>query len=194
VPGVVLQTLARTEQPLTGSKIAQIVSEHSSRAGVTKALKGLVTSGLVECMSAGKSNLYTLNRQHLAAGAVITLAHLREQLLERIAQQANSWTKPAEAIWLYGSTARSDGGSDSDIDILLVRQVRVDYNDSDWLEQILKLTEDVRAWTGNNCQVLEYTVKELQELSNSQDPLVASLLRDAILISGRTTSEVLANS
>ena len=71
VTGVILQVLARTEQPLTGVRIAELTDGRASRPGVNKALKALVASGVVGCQRAGAANLYRLNRQHVAADAVL---------------------------------------------------------------------------------------------------------------------------
>ena len=185
VPGVILQVLARTTQPLTGSGIADLVAPRWSRAGVTKALHGLVESGLVTCMPAGRANLYTLNREHVAATPVLELSHLRATLIDRISAAVRAWPTAATAVYVYGSLARSSGNSSSDIDLLVVRPRHVRESNEKWSSQILRLTDNVHEWSGNHCEILEYTVVELQRLVKRKDALTLSLRRDAQLIAGQ---------
>ncbi|NDA01415.1 MAG: hypothetical protein EBY98_06800 [Acidimicrobiia bacterium] len=185
VPGVILQVLARTTQPLTGSGIADLVAPRWSRAGVTKALHGLVESGLVTCMPAGRANLYTLNREHVAATPVLELSHLRATLIDRISAAVRAWPTAATAVYVYGSLARSSGNSSSDIDLLVVRPRHVRESNEKWSSQLIRLTDNVREWSGNHCEILEYTVVELQRLVKRKDALILSLRRDAQLIAGQ---------
>ena len=185
VPGVILQVLARTTQPLTGSGIADLVAPRWSRAGVTKALHGLVESGLVTCMPAGRANLYTLNREHVAATPVLELSHLRATLIDRISAAVRAWPTAATAVYVYGSLARSSGNSSSDIDLLVVRPRHVRESNEKWSSQLIRLTDNVREWSGNHCEILEYTVVELQRLVKRKDALILSLRRDAQLVAGQ---------
>ncbi|MFZ9340637.1 MAG: nucleotidyltransferase domain-containing protein [Ilumatobacteraceae bacterium] len=185
VPGVILQVLARTTQPLTGSGIADLVAPRWSRAGVTKALHGLVESGLVTCMPAGRANLYTLNREHVAATPVLELSHLRATLIDRISAAVRAWPTAATAVYVYGSLARSSGNSSSDIDLLVVRPRHVRESNEKWSSQLIRLTDNVHEWSGNHCEILEYTVVELQRLVKRKDALILSLRRDAQLIAGQ---------
>ena len=185
VPGVILQVLARTTQPLTGSGIADLVAPRWSRAGVTKALHGLVESGLVTCMPAGRANLYTLNREHVAATPVLELSHLRATLIDRISAAVRAWPTAATAVYVYGSLARSSGNSSSDIDLLVVRPRHVRESNEKWSSQLIRLTDNVHEWSGNHCEILEYTVVELQRLVKRKDALILSLRRDAQLVAGQ---------
>lgn len=185
VPGVILQVLARTAQPLTGSKIADLVAPRWSRAGVTKALHGLVESGLVICMPAGRANLYTLNRKHVAASAVLDLSQLRATLIDRIAAAVRAWPTAATSVYVYGSLARGSGSNASDIDLLIVRPAQVRESDEKWSSQTIRLAERVHEWSGNHCEILEYTAAELQRLAKRRDALISSLRKDAQLIAGQ---------
>lgn len=185
VPGVILQVLARTSQPLTGAKIADLVAPRWSRAGVTKALHGLVESGLVICMPAGRANLYTLNRKHVAAAAVLELSQLRATLINRISAAVRAWPTAATAVYMYGSLARGSGNSASDIDLLVVRPAHVRETNERWSAQTIRLADKVLDWSGNDCEILEYTAVELQRLAKRKDALILSLRRDAQLIAGQ---------
>ena len=194
VPGLhgrVLGVLARTDQPLTGRAVAGLLRAPASPSGVQKVLDDLVGNGVVVAAPAGRARLYTLNRDHVAYQAIDQLAHLRDRLLERIKAEAESWDVPAKAVWLFGSTARGQGDADSDLDLLIVRPDHVDESDPRWLRQIVTLTEHATAWSGNSCEVVEYSAQELRELISHGERLVTELRRDAVPIAGTSPQQTL---
>lgn len=182
VPGVVLQILARTELPLTGNGIADLADGVVSRAGVTKALSTLVAHGLVECRPAGRANLYTLNRQHVAAEAIVALSSLRQATIDRLTALVGNMVIKPVGVYLFGSAARGDGTAESDVDVLVVRPSRA--NEDVWTSQMMDLARSVRAWTGNACEILEFTKSDLEALVRKKDRLVTSLRNDVVVISG----------
>jgi hypothetical protein len=48
----------------------------------------------------------------------------------------------------------------------------------------MRLADKVREWSGNRCEVLEYTAAELRGLVRKRDALISSLRRDVQLIGG----------
>jgi DNA-binding transcriptional ArsR family regulator len=194
VPGLhgrVLGVLARSGRPLTGRGVASLLRAPASPSGVQKVLDDLVSNGVVIAEPAGRARLYTLNRDHVAYQAIDHLARLRELLLERIKAEAESWTLPAQAIWLFGSTARGQGGPDSDLDLLIVRPDDVDESDPQWLEQVETLTAHAGLWSGNSCEVVEYSAHEVRDLINHGERLVDELRRDAVPIAGTSPQQTL---
>lgn len=194
VPGLhgrVLGVLARTERPLTGRAVAGLLRSPASPSGVQKVLDDLVANGVVVAEPAGRARLYTLNRQHVAYQAIDQLARLRELLLDRIKTEAKSWTVPAKAIWLFGSSARGQGGPDSDLDLLIVRPDDVDDSDPRWLEQLETLSAHASLWSGNSCEVVEYGEQEVRDLVRHGERLVTELRRDAVPIAGMTPRQTL---
>jgi predicted nucleotidyltransferase len=194
VPGLhgrVLGVLARTERPLTGRAVAGLLRSPASPSGVQKVLDDLVANGVVVAEPAGRARLYTLNREHVAYQAIDQLARLRELLLDRIKAEAKSWAVPAKAIWLFGSSARGQGGPDSDLDLLIVRPDNVDESDPRWLEQLETLSAHASRWSGNSCEVVEYSDQEVRDLISHGERLVAELRRDAVPITGSTPHQLL---
>jgi predicted nucleotidyltransferase len=194
VPGLhgrVLGVLARTDKPLTGRAVASLLRTSASPSGVQKVLDDLVRNGVVTSEPAGRAKLYTLNHQHVAYSAIETLAGLRELLLERLKAEAESWEVPAKAVWLFGSTARRQGGADSDLDLLIVRPDDVDDSDPRWLQQIEALTEHATVWSGNACEVVEYSAQEVRDLIDRGERLVTELRRDAIPVAGSSPQRTL---
>jgi len=189
--GGVLAVLAHTEKPLTGRTVASLTQPHASLRTVQVTLDDLVLNGVVLREHVGRAHLYTLNRNHLAAPAILALANLRHELLDRIRNEVSTWVVESDATWMFGSAARGDADADSDIDLLIVRPDSVDDGNQTWLQQVAQISEHVHDWTGNSCEVLELSVTELNAASERDDRLVADLRRDAVHVTGRTPRETL---
>ena len=189
--GGVLAVLAHTEKPLTGRTVASLTQPHASLRTVQVTLDDLVLNGVVLREHVGRAHLYTLNRNHLAAPAILALANLRHELLDRIRNEVSTWVVESDATWMFGSAARGDADADSDIDLLIVRPDSVDDGNQTWLQQVAQISEHVHDWTGNSCEVLELSVTELNAASERGDRLVADLRRDAVHVTGRTPRETL---
>lgn len=188
--GEVLVILARTSQELTGNVIAGLADGRVSQTGANKALKRLVADGLVLSRPAGKSILYSLNRDHLAANPIIELCELRSTLMTRIKEQVARWHLQPTAVALFGSTARRQGHSNSDIDLLVIRPDVVDEEDSMWSAQVMELADAVQRWSGNACQILEYAQDEFASLVRARDTLVENLRTDALGLVGTPPREL----
>src|SRR5450830_1302295 len=182
--GPVLAVLAGTTTPLTGRKIAELSHPRVSQARVARILHELTDAGLVERTPAGSSSLFMLNREHLAAGAVESLATLRQQLWARIAEHAGAWADPPVAVAVYGSAARGDGDVASDIDLLVVRPATVDDDDQEWHDALTDLASRVTRWTGNACEVLDRSEGELAGMAANGERLLTEIRRDGRAIVG----------
>ena len=182
--GPVLAVLASTEVPLTGRGVAALLDGRVSARRVADVLNELVHAGVVTRDPAGAAYQYRLNRDHLAAPAITALAGLRSTLLDAIAAEADRWLRPAVAVWLFGSVARSDAGADSDVDLLVLRPSTVAEDNPVWVDQVTNLEHRVQAWTGNPGTVVEYGEDEFATLVDSDDSLVDALRVEAIPIAG----------
>jgi Nucleotidyltransferase domain len=190
VKGEVLTVLARTSEPLTGNVIASLTGGRVSQTGANLALKTLVDDGLVLSRPAGRANLYTLNRDHVAADALVELTELRSRLLARLGDEIATWKLRPVSVALFGSVARRTAERRSDIDLLIIRPDGVDIDNDAWATQIMDIAVSIHAWSGNICEVLEYSQAEFADLGASGDSLVTNLLRDAVRLSGRSLREL----
>jgi predicted nucleotidyltransferase len=189
--GRVLGVLARTERALTGRAVAGLVRPPASTSGVQKVLDDLVRNGLVVAELAGRAKLYTFNRDHVAAPAIGELANLRDLFLSRLRSEAETWELPAASVWLFGSTSRGEGGPSSDVDILVVRPDDVSDSDPRWLAQLETLADRATRWSGNPCNIVEYTTADLQRLIRRRERLITELRRDAIPLAGAPPHQTL---
>jgi len=180
---VVLHVLAGSTTGLTGRTVARLAPE-GSQQGISKALGRLAREGIVEEESAGNSILYRLNRSHLAASAIESLVNLREGLLERATEAIDEWEISPVHASLFGSAARGDGDSSSDIDFLFVRPHGLDADDGTWQEQIEQFADAITAWTGNRAGVVDLSEDDLPNLGRRNPALLTSLEADAVGLLG----------
>lgn len=191
--GSVLAVLARTTQPLTGREVHRL-SGVGSQEGVRQVLRRLTTHGWVISLEKPGTSLFTLNRAHLAIPAVEVLTSMRSRLIERIRQAVAGWKRQPVHLSVFGSMARGDGGTDSDIDLLLVRPDDVDPLDPEWDTQVGTLREAIRGWTGNYASFMEHSHAEFRSLLAADPPLLREWKQDAILIMGLTVLDFASGS
>jgi hypothetical protein len=189
VDGDVLIALAGTVRPLTGRDIVRLTSRSPNAVQTT--LDRLVGHGLVARQEAGRAFLHTLNRDHVAAPAVDLLAGLGRALRERISALVAGWLLDPEHLSMFGSGARADGDTDSDIDLFLVRPDGVDTEDPAWRDQVADLEAKVPAWTGNRAEVHELSEGALPEFVQSAPPILRELRDDAVDLYGTRLYELL---
>jgi predicted nucleotidyltransferase len=175
--GQVLASLVQLERQVTVRALARHAGV--SPQGALSVVNELNEAGLVLVEQAGRALLVSLNRDHLSAEPLVSLVMLRGRLIERLRAVLATWPSLAGA-WLFGSAARADGGSDSDIDLLLVAES--DLDDAEWAAATADLRARVGAWTGNPVQVVEHTSKTFGQLVKRRNPLIAALRADGIAL------------
>jgi hypothetical protein len=181
--GEVLAVLAGTTKPLTGRQVARMARRGSDR-GIRLALNRLAEHGLVDTVDAPPAVLYTLNREHIAAPVALALVDLKGALLVRLRDAIAAWEIPPAHASLFGSAARGDGDTESDIDLFILRPAEVSAEDPTWRAQLEALSHDVSRWTGNHAGISELGEDELQQPATDRPPVVADLERDAITVAG----------
>jgi DNA-binding transcriptional ArsR family regulator len=183
VDSSVLVVLLGSEKPRTGREVAR-EAKRSQRA--TKlVLDRLVEHGLVFREELGRSQVYTLNREHIAAAPLAQLASLRLLLFDHLRNAVASWRPQPIHLSVFGSTARGDGGLQSDIDIFLVRPQAVQEDDGGWRSQVEALADAVFSWTGNHAGIAEVGDEDLDRLRTEQPAILESLRVDAVHIAGQ---------
>ncbi len=183
--------LARTSLGMTGRQIA-LLTGRRSHSGVIEALNRLTDQGLVNRVELNRAFLFSLNREHLAADAVIALAGLRAELIKRIRGEVSSWSVAPIHASLFGSMARGDGDTSSDIDLFVVRPAGTLDDDHVWRSQVDSLTGNIESWTGNRASVAEVAEPEIAGWRSDPPAVVESLRRDAVPLDGSNLDDLLA--
>ena len=182
--GSVLEVLARTETPLSARAIARLTDGRVSHTQANTVLKSLDAAGIVNSEARPPAHLYSLNRRHVAADAIAALASIRTVLFDRMRAAIAEWDPGPAAVWLFGSFARGDATADSDIDILVIRVDPADEDDPGWQAQIAQFEQDVRDWSGNDCNTIEFGRREFDDLTDSGGRLPADVAHDGIHLFG----------
>lgn len=182
--GQVLQVLAKTAKPLTARQVALLTDGRIGKRRANDVLQELAEAGVVVRQDSAPSYLYTLNLDHLAADAVVSLATMRERLLERIQHDLNAWRWKPAAAYLFGSVARGAATALSDVDLLVLRPP--ECPEEEWDEQLSALSESVHRWTGNQCEILDLTETELGNAVAADDRLARDLRDHGRVLYGGT--------
>lgn len=178
--GDVLRVLAIADAQFSAAQIAGLLSDRSKR-GIAKVLDRLVTQGIVEQTHVGRPHLYRLNREHLAAEAIVALATQKSQLIERLQVALGAWPIAPVYAALFGSSARGDHTTASDIDIFIVRPDREE--EDAWDEQVALLSATASRWTGNDTRVISFSASQVQRTAHDE-PLFANVAREGIYLAG----------
>lgn len=185
----VLSVLAGTTDGITGNRLAGLATR-GSRQGLMNALERLVTHGLVLAERVGAATVYQLNRQHLLCDAVLSALSSRMRMVEMLRSQITTWPTSCVHSSLFGSVSRGEAHPASDIDLLVVRRDDVDPDDDEWQRELRSLEREVRAWTGNQLAILEMSGHDLSRAAHKREPIVESLRRDALTITGPSLDEL----
>jgi len=186
-----LEVLAGTTRPLTGREISRISGQRSVST-VWRALGRLAGEGLVSADHRGTAVFYAANRDHLAWPAIETIVRLRTELITRLVQTIGAWPIQPLHASVFGSTARGDGDSASDIDLLLVQPDGLGSPDeAAWDDQVSELRRVVVRWTGNGCQAFQVDRARLGEHVTAEDPLVDALLHDGVALAGMPLNDLI---
>lgn len=184
VDGDVLAALARVEAGFTPPQLHRVIERHSVD-GIRKALRRLETQGIVQQDRVGHADLYTFNREHIAAPYIIGLAQLRQELIEKMRTLFASWTAPCAYAALFGSGATGDMRADSDIDVFIVRPDEIDPDDDIWLDQLYEFTRAASTWTGNDVRPFEMSVEEVERgLHSGKEPVLDDIRDQGIRLYG----------
>ncbi len=188
--GTVLAVLAGVDEALTGRDVHRR-ARRGSAMGVYRALIRLEEQGVVDVVEASPSRLYRLNREHVAAPVALCLVNLRGMVFARIREDIGSWLAQPLCAAVFGSAARGDGDADSDVDVLLVRPDGVADDEEPWATQVAELAGKIRRWCGNPASLLQVGFADVEEMLARQEPVVDSLMADAIDVAGTPIRELL---
>ncbi len=175
----VLALLASHEITFTTGQLHRMLGAYSE-GGIRKVLTRLCRQGVVDSRRAGAAHLYGLNRDHLAAGPIIELANLGSTLLSRLEGRLAGWTVPPTYAAVFGSAATGTMAPESDLDLLLVHAD--DAPREVWDEQVGALLAEITRWTGNDAQLLEYSVGGLTDAR--REPVLRDVLDVGITVAG----------
>ncbi|TAM68369.1 MAG: nucleotidyltransferase domain-containing protein [Microbacteriaceae bacterium] len=178
----VLHRLFVLAEPVSGRRIHQLSGVKTLRT-TQRILDDLVSVGMVDMRSIGSANAYEANRDHVMWGPieeVLAVPAATEQRITEILRDTIDDRAAGSA--LYGSFARGEAGTHSDIDLFIVWNEGVSEDvQADILHEV---AERIRRLTGNQAQLFAITRPELERLIANDAPLIHSLRNDARRLTG----------
>ena len=193
VPGVqgrVLAVLARTGTELTMRGVAQLAGVSPQQASVV--LGRLVELGVVERRDVPPVALVRLAKENLAAQAVLAVARLRQEAIERLRALAARIEPAPASLVIFGSFARGEAGTHSDVDVLAVRPSPLSGNAYDgWTDSLGRWVDLATRVVGNPVNLVEVSVEELPGLLSREAPsLWADIAHEGIVLVGSTLADL----
>jgi predicted nucleotidyltransferase len=186
----VLHALAATTARASGAQVHRMAGT-GSPDGVRRVLTRLAAQGIVLAEEHPNATFYLLNRDHVAADAIVALTRVRTTIIDRITDALSHWSpEPAHAS-LFGSFARGEATTTSDIDILVVVGPAGAADQNARAAQIDQLSADVLRWTGNRGQIVDATPDILAAMIAAEDPLLTSWRADHIHLMGTRLLDLL---
>ena len=186
--GRILAVLAETSAELSLRTIARLSGVSIAQA--SRVMPKLVELGMVERRELPPSSLFRLVNEHVASRAVLALAGARRTVLEQVGRAAGALASPPVSVILFGSFARGDARSGSDIDVVIVRPAAVAEENEAWASGLETWRQHARRITGNRIEIVEVSEREIARLLQGREPLWSDVARDGVVIFGRPVSEL----
>lgn len=184
----VLGVLWHASDGMTGLQVARVAADAGSPRGIAQALKRLVKQGIADVDPVGGANVYRVNREHLtfpAVDAAFQALRVWPELRTRVrtvVDAADGSHADDVTVAVFGSVARGEARLESDVDLLVITP---DDTDDEHVDALLyTLATNVRRWTGQQVQIYATTPSRLRAARDDGDPIVASLLADARVLTG----------
>jgi predicted nucleotidyltransferase len=193
IPGVqgrVLAVLARTEAELTMRAVAELADVSATQATVV--LNRLVRLGLVERRDVGAAALVRLVRENEAARSVLSLVHLRQGVLARLAGEARKIRPVPTCLAVFGSFARGDAHENSDVDVLAVPPPAAQSDGGHWTAALGQWSDRAARIAGNPVNLLEATVEELPGLVRRERAPWRAIVEEGVVLIGGFPPELKA--
>jgi predicted nucleotidyltransferase len=182
--GRLLAALARVEAEVPVSILASIAGVGRTRAsGIIGELSDL---GIVERREVGRTVMVSLARHSVAGELIDRLAHLHAEVIARLRAIASELEPAPETLLVFGSFARGEAGSYSDLDVLAVRSSEADPDK--WAAALSVFAEQARDLAGSPVQVLDYDLDDLRRKAGPRARVGrefwSAVRRDAIVLTG----------
>jgi DNA-binding MarR family transcriptional regulator len=186
--GRILAVLVETTAELSVRSIARLAGVSPAQA--SRVLPDLVQLGLVERREVPPSSQFRLVRSNVAAQALIELARSRDAVLDRIGAAAGQLPAPPLSVIVFGSFARGQAGTDSDLDVVIVRSDDIHEDDDTWSVSIEEWRTQARAIAGNPVEILETSRAEAAARLDGKSTLWRDVARDGVVVHGLSIDDL----
>jgi predicted nucleotidyltransferase len=186
--GKLLAALARVSGPLTLRAAAEVAAVSTGQC--SELLGQLVGLGLVEREDIPPAAHFRLVRDHVAAKPLLELLDTGQRFLENLAKTAARIRPTPISVVVFGSLARGEARTESDIDVFVVRSPEVAADDSGWRDAIARWAAGAERASGNRVNLLEVDAAEARRLLRAGKGVWSSIRREGRGVFGQTVDEL----
>jgi predicted nucleotidyltransferase len=188
VQGKVLAALAGTTSELNVRTIARVAGVSVAQA--SRVLPALGELGVIERREVPPSSLFRIVPEHILARALIDLFNARGNVLTAAGLAAVKIQPAPASIVIFGSFARGDGDSASDIDVIVVRPFDTDAEDQLWLASVEVWRTYINRLTGNPVEIIDIRTDEISRKLKGDTQLWLDVLRDGQVVFGQRLDQL----
>jgi len=180
----VLRVLLDSSQGLTGREIARLAG--MTHRSCLKALTDLEALSMVRRQRGGRDHLFSLNQEHrLVRTGVLPLFAAERQFTKALyALLRRRLQKKTTSLIVFGSVARKEETSSSDLDLCLV--VGTETEKRGVQDAVHHLAPEVLRQYGAKLSSLIVTKRQFVQKARQKQPPVYQILNDGIVIGGST--------
>lgn len=180
----VLRPLYLHKSGITGRETARLAG--ISPKSALQALSGLEQLKIVKRVIGGRDHHFTLNREnYIVKNGISPLLRAETDMLNRLLQLVKKEISPFSlSIVLFGSVARGEENSSSDLDILIIPQDPASAKEIN--AKIVKLRIKSEEEYGVHISPMILTKEKLRKLAKSGSSVIESLRSDGVVIFGKT--------
>ena len=178
----VLRVLHGVAIPLNASQLAS--RTRLSWTAVSTVLDELAEAGVVNSSSAGRANIHSLNRESIYVTDLIDPLFAAEERIpdEMLAEFGRTFEPQALALVIFGSYARDEQDSESDVDVAIVA---ADLTAKDLVgEAVDGYQAHFLSRYGAPLSAIVYDAAEAAALSEAAPSFAARLVDDALVVFG----------
>ena len=186
--GKILAVLVETTAELNLRTVARLSGV--SVAQTSRILPSLVALGLVKRREVPPSALFGFVHDHLASQAIALLARARERVIHELGQTAAALDPAPVSVIVFGSLARGDADTHSDIDVVVVRPEALDEDDDRWRRALEDWCNNAERLTGNSIEVLEIAEPEIAERLSGSGVVWRDVTRDGVTVFGAAIEQL----
>lgn len=186
--GRLLAVLLQITAPLSLRRLASLAGVSPAQA--SRVMPRLVELGIVDRYEVPPASQFVLARDNVAAQVLLQLADARAIALRQIGEAASTISPEPVSVIAFGSFARGEAASDSDIDLAVVRSDDVDEDDEPWADSVDAWRRQVRTLTGNEVEIVEATVTEARRKLRGRSELWRNIQREGVVVHGLAVKEL----
>jgi DNA-binding transcriptional ArsR family regulator len=186
----VLRFLIKTEVELSGREIGRAVN--ISHVIANRSLQDLSQHGLVKMRKAGRSILYSLNKENILLKNLLLPLFIKEKsLLQSVGKtilSSISYPKPISMVLFGSQIERHEARPDSDFDILCVMPDEI--NLKKFKQEISHAEYQIEKKFGNRLSLLVMKKREFLRRIKGNDSLVQAIEAQNIKLFGKPLREI----